>query len=430
MNHNLYSDMIKSLKYILLFAIVIAKSGAVFGQGQNEIKDSLNYYLELAAKNNPTVLQRFYEYQAALQKVTQTGSLPDPELTLGVFLKPMELVMGKQAADIKLMQMFPWFGTLKAAKDEMSFMANAKYESFRDAKLQVFYDVQTTWYDLFKINQNIRISDKNLRILETIERLAQVRLRSSGSSGLSDIYRIQMEIGDLDNNIALLKDRKRTISAKFNSYINRPLQSALTVADTLTADTVIISLTGVSDSIQSNNPTLGMIQYEQQSLDARKKMVTRMGYPMLGVGVDYSLIDKSEMSVSPMNGNDMIMPMISATIPVYRKKYKAMQTEAELLKASVAQNYIATANSLQTEYYQAVQLYQDANRRMKLYSNQYQLAEKSLDIILKSFSASGSSLTDVLRMQQQALDYELKEVESVADYNSSIAWLKRLMART
>ncbi len=422
--------MIKSLKYILLFAIVIAKSGAVFGQGQNEIKDSLNYYLELAAKNNPTVLQRFYEYQAALQKVTQTGSLPDPELTLGVFLKPMELVMGKQAADIKLMQMFPWFGTLKAAKDEMSFMANAKYESFRDAKLQVFYDVQTTWYDLFKINQNIRISDKNLRILETIERLAQVRLRSSGSSGLSDIYRIQMEIGDLDNNIALLKDRKRTISAKFNSYINRPLQSALTVADTLTADTVIISLTGVSDSIQSNNPTLGMIQYEQQSLDARKKMVTRMGYPMLGVGVDYSLIDKSEMSVSPMNGNDMIMPMISATIPVYRKKYKAMQTEAELLKASVAQNYIATANSLQTEYYQAVQLYQDANRRMKLYSNQYQLAEKSLDIILKSFSASGSSLTDVLRMQQQALDYELKEVESVADYNSSIAWLKRLMART
>ncbi len=97
------------------------------------------------------------------------------------------------------------------------------------------------------------------------------------------------------------------------------------------------------------------------------------------------------MSASPMNGTDMIMPMVSVTLPVYRKKYKAMQTEADLLKSSVAENYTATANSLQTEYYQAVQLYQDAKRRINLYSNQYQLAKKSLDIMLKNFSSAGSS---------------------------------------
>jgi outer membrane protein TolC len=153
-------------------------------------------------------------------------------------------------------------------------------------------------------------------------------------------------------------------------------------------------------------------------------------YPMVGLGVDYSTINKSEMSASPMNGKDMIMPMVSATIPIYRKKYKAMQTEADLLKTATVQNYTATANSLQAEYYQAVQLYQDANRRMNLYLNQYQLARKSLNIMLKSFSASGSSLTDILRMQQQTLDYELKQVQAVADYNTSIAWLKRLMANS
>jgi hypothetical protein len=50
--------------------------------------------------------------------------------------------------------------------------------------------------------------------------------------------------------------------------------------------------------------------------------------------------------------------------------------------------------------------------------------------MLKSFSASGSSLTDILRIQQQTLDYELKQVQAVADYNTSIAWLKRLMANS
>jgi cobalt-zinc-cadmium efflux system outer membrane protein len=422
--------MIKSLKYISIFALLIAKSGTGLGQSQNDPRDSLYYYLELAAGNNPSVLQLFYEYQAALQKVPQIGSLPDPELTIGVFLKPMELVMGNQTADIKLMQMFPWFGSLKAAKDEMSLMAKAKYESFRDAKLQVFYDVRSTWYELYKLNQDISISDKNLQILKTIERLALVRFRASGGAGLSDIYRIQIEIGDLENNIALLKNRQSTVGAKFNSYINRPAKSAIEITDTLIADTLITSLAAVSDSILRNNPILSMLQYEQQSLDSRKKMVTRMGYPMVGLGVDYSTINKSEMSASPMNGKDMIMPMVSATIPIYRKKYKAMQTEADLLKTATVQNYTATANSLQAEYYQAVQLYQDANRRMNLYLNQYQLARKSLNIMLKSFSASGSSLTDILRIQQQTLDYELKQVQAVADYNTSIAWLKRLMANS
>jgi outer membrane protein TolC len=124
----------------------------------------------------------------------------------------------------------------------------------------------------------------------------------------------------------------------------------------------------------------------------------------------------------------MVMPMFKATLPIYRKKYKAMRDEADFLKSANTQNYQAVANSLQTEYYQALQLYQDAQRRAKLYANQYQLASKSLDIMFKSFASSGSSLTDILRVRQQTLDYEYRQVEAVADYNTSVAWLKRLMA--
>jgi outer membrane protein TolC len=171
---------------------------------------------------------------------------------------------------------------------------------------------------------------------------------------------------------------------------------------------------------------LGMLQYEQQSLDSRKKMVTRMGYPMVGIGVNYSLINKSDMSTSAMNGKDMIMPMVTVTLPIYRKKYKAMQTETGFMKLATEQGYKAAANSLQTEYYEALQLYQDAGRRINLYENQSKLAQKSLDIMIKSFSTSSYGLTDVLRVRQQTLDYEFKKVEAITDYNTSVAWLKRL----
>jgi len=472
--------------YIKILLGFIGICGWLVANSQQQ--DSLYQYLVIAAKNNPTVKQKFYEYQASLQKVPQVGSLPDPELNVGVFIQPMELVDGKQNADIRLMQMFPWFGTLKAAKDEMSLMAKAKYESFRDAKLQVFFDVKRTWYELQKVQQDIQISEKNLDILHTIERLTLVKFKtaatdgnsspstggsmstgisqnapgnsqgmqtmsggsgiqtgatssqalpamqsnsmgsSSGGSGLVDLYRIQIEIGELENNIVLLKTQQNTIEARFNAFLNRSSDSPVHLPDRLIPDSLGLALLSVTDSILSHNPMLGMLQYEQQSLDARKKMVTKMGYPMMGLGLNYTIISKSEMSTSPMNGKDMIMPMATLTLPIYRNKYTAMKKEAEILKSANKQNYQATANFLQTDYYAAVQLFKDSQRKSILYDNQSNLAGKTLEIMLKSFSTSVTPLTDILRVQQQLLDYEFKKIEAVADYNTAISWLQRLMA--
>jgi outer membrane protein TolC len=410
-------------------------------------QDSLSLYMAIAAKNNPVVLQKYYEYQAALQKVPQVGSLPDPEFSMGVFLSPMELVSGNQIADLRLMQMFPWFGTLKHARDEMSMMANAKYEALRDTKLQVFYEVQSNWYDLFKIKQNILISEKNIEILKTIERLALVKFRSANATGpiiqampgssmgksagvssLTDLYRVQIELSDLANNVALFKNQQTTLTAQFNNYLNRPVISAVSLPDSLSAEVLHVPLEAISDSMLLNNPMMDMLQYEQKSLVSRKKMVTRMGYPMIGLGVNYSVVSQAEMSISDMNGKDMIMPMVAFTLPVYRKKYHAMQAEADLLMNAAAQNYAASANNLKTEYYQAVQLYQDAQRRITLYASQGLLAGKSLEIMMKNFATSGADLTDLLRVQQQTLDFEYRKVEAVADFNKAVAWLNRLMA--
>jgi outer membrane protein TolC len=252
---------------------------------------------------------------------------------------------------------------------------------------------------------------------------------SSGGSGLADIYRIQMETGELENSIALLKNQEQTILVRFNSYLNRKPQTPVQLTEKLITDSLGFSLASVSDSMFADSPMLGMLKYEQQSLDARRQMVTKMGYPMVGLGVNYSLIKKDPAAMAPdMNGVDMIMPMVTVTLPIYRKKYKAMQEEVKFQKVATQQGYQATANALQTEYYEAIQLYQDARRRMKLYQNQTDLANKSLNILMKSFSSSGSGLTDLLRIQQQTLDYETKQIEAISDNNSAIAWLKKLMA--
>lgn len=480
----------KTIIYKRLLFIFFTLGSWIVANGQ-QYPDSLLQYLEIAAKNNPIVQQRFTEYEAALKKIPQVGSLPDPQLDLGVFITPMELVGGTQVADIKLMQMFPWFGVLKNARDEMSLMAEAKFELFRDSKLQVYYDVQSAWFELFRLRKAISISEKNIEILGIIEQLSLIRYKapttgssgsvsqqagtpaqnninqSSGSgtgmpgmgagqysqgnnspgqetgvmqpgtmassrdgSGLTDLYRIKIESGELKNNIALLKNQEQTMMARFNSYLNRPPLTEIFTGDVLFPDSLEIDLSVVPDSILNNNPMLKMLNNETEAYRARKKMVTGMGYPMVGLGLNYSLTGRSDMSTASMNGKDMIMPMVSVTLPIYRRKYTAMREEADLLRKASSENFQATSNLLTTEYYSAVQLYEDALRRVKLYEGQFTLASKSLEIMLKSFSASAVSLTDVLRVSQQTLDYELKQVEAITDLNTAIAWLTRLMANS
>lgn len=138
----------------IIMAGVLGMLNVLFAYSQPA--DSLGYYLELAARNNPQINADFSLYKASLEKVPQAGAYPDPELEIGFFLKPMEILSGKQIADFTLMQMFPWFGTRKAARNEATEMARMAYEQFRNSRNNLYYEVKSQWYQLCNISEQYK----------------------------------------------------------------------------------------------------------------------------------------------------------------------------------------------------------------------------------------------------------------------------------
>lgn len=132
------------------------------------------------------------------------------------------------------------------------------------------------------------------------------------------------------------------------------------------------------------------------------------------------------MSTSEMNGNDMIMPMLTVSVPVYRKKYKAMQRESDFLRKASENNYQTKLNDIRIEYAEALLQYHDAQRRISLYKTQLALTKKTFDIFLKSFSVSELNLTELIQVQQQIIEYDFKGIEAIVDLNKSISQIKRL----
>jgi outer membrane protein TolC len=409
----------------------------------------------------------------------QVGSLPDPQLTMGYFLSPMELLGGNQRADIKLMQMFPWFGELKAAKDEASKMALAKYEQFRQTGFETAYQVKKAWYGLYRIDKEIRLVEDNLQFTHSLEQLAltnfgvastgkgvssnkAIRQIASGSSnnqsgggmgssgnnsssqsmnqpatgmsdasnsgGLINVLKVKMSIHDLENQLAFLQDQRTTQMTMFNSLLNRTPETPVLVADTLQSRLLPVDLSMIADSIVQHSPMVKMLDAEGAAYTAKKRMVTKMGYPMFGIGVDYSVIDKRPGNISMMNGKDMIMPMLTLTLPIYRNKYKSMVKEAELSRLSTFQAKQNVTNNLLISYSETLTAFNDAERRIILYKGQIDLAQRTLSLLITGFSTSGSKYDELLRMEQQLLDYRFQLIQAVVDQNSAVAMFENLMA--
>ncbi|KAA6318994.1 hypothetical protein EZS27_031062 [termite gut metagenome] len=175
--------LLKQIKYLTLLLLTLPVSGSLWGQ----TPDSLSHYLEIAAQNNPQVKAGFLAYQASLQKVPQAGAYQDPQLEIGYFLKPMEIIDGRQVANIQLMQMFPWFGTRKAAQTEATHMARMAFEQFRETRDNLYLSVYVQWFTLCRLQQKLINSRKNRELLIRLEELA-LRKFSSPVSGSGSGY--------------------------------------------------------------------------------------------------------------------------------------------------------------------------------------------------------------------------------------------------
>jgi outer membrane protein TolC len=236
-----------------------------------------------------------------------------------------------------------------------------------------------------------------------------------------------MEILDQKNQLSLLEDQLKTEVARFNALMNRDQNLEIEIPDTLTMENISIPAGAVSDSILSRNPMLAMLDAEGKSYAAMADKSRKMGLPMLGIGLNYMVIQEQAGNMSMMNGSDMVMPMLNFTIPIYRKKYTAMQKEAKFLKESTVQKSDEMKNMLLVQYRQLVLEYSDAQRRVELYGEQANLANKTVHLLQAGFISTGTDFEEILRIQYKVLEYGLKHIEAVADYNTAVAKAEQLM---
>tara|TARA_R110002012_G_scaffold295981_2_gene492871 strand:- start:11082 stop:12281 length:1200 start_codon:yes stop_codon:yes gene_type:complete len=392
---------------------------------------TLEEYFKVAADNNPGLLSQYKEFEAALQKVPQVSTLPDPSLSVSAFGQMVETRVGPQMARFSLSQMFPWFGTLKAQGDAATLMAEAKYQSFLDAQNKLYYDVSAAYFPLYELQEWAKIEERNVAILESYKTISNSKFKN-GAGTLVDVLRVDIMLKESQTNLKILNKKGTPLLALFNKLLNRGELESVIISDTLIIDPM--QLAYVKDSLVVNHPLLNALELRIKAGQASERAASKQGLPKLGIGLDYIMVGERTdlapgVATPPDNGKDAIMPMVSVTLPIFRRKYRAAVKEAQLMQESYTLQKTEVTNSLNSNYEMVLFDIRQQTDLISLFDQQIKESEQALNLLFRSYSNSGKDFEEVLRMQQQLLRYDKLKISALTQYQIALAKLNYITAK-
>ncbi|HOI78285.1 MAG: TolC family protein [Proteiniphilum sp.] len=408
------------IRYIAILIATLLFSSLSFAQ-------TLDDYFKIAAENNPGLQAMHKEYEAALQKVPQVSTLPDPTFSLGYFISPVETRVGPQQAKFSLTQMFPWFGTLKAQGNVAALMAEAKFQNFIDARNRLYFQVASAYYPLYELKDFVRIEQENISILESYKTIATQKFKN-GTGTMVDVLRVDIMLKDAQTNLSILRDKEKPLLTTLNKLLNRSENEPVQISDTLKS--VILLDNYRKDSLIVANPKLKALDLKLQASQAAEIVAQKQGLPKLGIGLDYVLVGERTDISMPDNGKNVLMPMVSISIPIFRAKYNASVKESQLMQESYTLQKQEVTNTLFSEYEMVLFQVQQQLQLISLYQQQIQTSQQSLNLLFTSYGNSGKEFEEALRMQQQLLKYQKMSATALVQYHIAVEKINYITSKS
>jgi outer membrane protein TolC len=409
-------------RYTLIIILFILSFSTVAVRAQ-----SLEEYLKIAAEENPLLKAKYVAFEAALQKVAQVKSLPDPTLSFAYFISPVETRVGPQQTKLGLTQMFPWFGTHRTAGNIHSLQAEARYQEFVDAKNELFMQVKSAWYPIYEVNRKISLQKENKGILGAYKRLATSGFKNSRNS-MVDVIRVDIMIENVDVEIKLLQEQRKALFVRFNKLLNRDDTAFVQVPERM--ELITIPLNYRRDSLLLEHPTLAALDLKMKSAKEAELLSKKQGRPNWGLGLDYVFVGERSDRTVPDNGKDVIMPMLSITLPIFRAKYNAATKEAQLNQEMIAYYRTNMENTLIAKYESSWYDLEKSRELLDLYDTQILKTKQAIALLETAYSNSGEDFEEILRMQQELISFQLATANAMKDFYIALAKLDYYTSKT
>tara|TARA_R110002012_G_scaffold82449_3_gene208325 strand:- start:3010 stop:4245 length:1236 start_codon:yes stop_codon:yes gene_type:complete len=392
------------IKFVLFFGICLS--------ALNSYSQDLKTYIDEAIANSPEIQKVQFQYGIAAEKVNEANWLPNTEVSAGYFVSEPETRVGAQRARFSLKQMIPWFGTITARENYMNSMAAAQYEELVIAKRKLVLSVSQSYYNLMANKAKQEVLEKNVQLLETYERLALTSLEVGKASAVS-VLRLQIRQNELEQSKEVLQQQFLAEQAVFNNLLNR--ESDMTVV-VVSEPKMPLGTEMISEENLKVHPELTKYDKLYESVSKSELLNKKESSPMIGFGLDYIPVSE-RTDMNPIdNGKDILMPMVTLSIPIFNNKYKSQTKQNQLKQQEITSQKEERLNALQTMLSKAIYDRNSARISYDTQSKNLKHAKDAEEILIKNYETGTIDFNDVLDIQELQLKFQINQIESVKTY--------------
>jgi len=308
--------------------------------------------------------------------------------------------------------MLPWFGSITSRENYVSSLADAKYEDIVIAKRRLIASISQSYYNLYANKGKQVVLTKNIQLLNTYEIMALTSVEVGQASAV-DVLRLQMRQNELEQLKQVLIQQYNAEQTALNKLLNRDKNIKVMVVNELTFP---------SESIESKSENLALhpelIKYDKlyESVKQSELLNHKESSPMIGFGLDYINVEKRPDMSFEDNGKDILMPMVSVSIPIFNKKYKSQTKQNDLQQQEIIVQKQERLNILETRLDKAINDRTSSRITFNTQEKNLKQAKYAEEILIKSYETGAINFNDVLDIQELQLKFQMSQIESVKTY--------------
>ena len=372
----------------------------------------LKILIEEGLANNPKIQMFELKHRVAKEKVNEVNTLPNTQIGVGYFVSEPETRTGAQRFKVSAKQMLPSFGSITARENYKNSLADAVYEDIAIAKRKLVASISQSYYNLFALKEKQMVLDENIALLETYETLALTSVEVGKASAV-DVLRLQMRQNELEQLKQVLEQDYLAEKTLLNKLLNREKNRTISIDNELT-------MPSENSLINSENLALHpeLLKYNKlyESVEKSELLNQKESNLMVGFGLDYIAVsERPNMNFSD-NGKDIIMPMVSVSIPIFSTKYKSKSKQNELLLKELNFQKQYKLNRLETLLDKAVKKSNSARISYNTQAKNLKQAKDAETILVKSYETGMIDFNDVLDIQELQLKFQINQIESIKTY--------------
>lgn len=403
-------------RYLFLIAAASATARA----------ESLDSLVNEALRNNREIQAAQKRYEAARQRPSVAGSLPEPMVSLGYAATGAPYPgagLGREPmanAGLMISQEMPFPGKRKLREEIAGKEADAEFQQYLSVRLSVVGRLKMAYHELHHSIVAANAVKQYQGLLRNFLRISEARY-SVGRAAQQEIFKAQTQFAIFETQLLRWQQEQTAKQAVMNGLLNRPQGSPIDLPLELPPGELRVTIEDLLAHARGHAPMLAKEQKTIERNELSANLARKEYYPDYTIAGGYF----NQGSMPPM-----FQFRVDFKLPAYFwRKQRSMVNEQTSMVSEARRSFEAADVTLRARITEDYSMAATARKLMDLYSKAViPQAKLALESSLASYETGSLDFLSLFMNFQTVIEYELMYHEEMMRFHLALARLEEMTA--